>query len=131
MASSMLSIIQQVGGAIGIAILSTVLDNRTKFHMSTVGPSLNASSPAFQRSFHQLVARAHGLGLSYLNSAVVAKSAIFRYIITAQASFAFQDAFVFAMVLIILSLIPTMLLPNRHLTDHPEDIVPKGVVIVD
>ncbi len=44
MASSMMSIIQQVGGAIGIALLSTVLDNRTKFHTNNMGPMIQSGT---------------------------------------------------------------------------------------
>lgn len=131
MASSMMSIIQQVGGAIGIAILSTVLDNRTKFHVSTVGPTINASSPAFVTTVQQLAGRAHELGLSQANSFLAAKTALVKYIYVAQTSFAFQDAFLFAMVMIAISLLPIILLPNRPLIHHSEEMVPKGVVPLD
>ncbi|MCX5725794.1 MAG: DHA2 family efflux MFS transporter permease subunit [Candidatus Saganbacteria bacterium] len=131
MASSMLSVIQQVGGAIGIAILSTVLDNRTKFHMYTAGSMISGTSPTFVTVVRGLSSRAHELGLSQANSIMAAKSAVMKYFYIAQTSFAFQDAFVFAMVLIVLSLVPVFLLPKRPLTAHPEDIVPKGVVLVD
>ncbi len=131
MASSMLSIIQQVGGAVGIAILSTVIDNRTKFHMSTVGPTLNPGSPTFVRVVHELSSRAHEIGLSRVDAVAAAKMALLRFVSIAERSFAFQDAFLFAMAMIILSFIPTFLLPNRPITEHPDEIVPKGVVIVD
>jgi DHA2 family multidrug resistance protein len=123
MASSMMSIIQQVGGAIGIAVLSTVLDNRNKFHMSTVGPAFNSSSPAFMETMRAIAARAHDLGLSHLNSAMAAKAALIKYIYIAQMNFAFQDAFFFAMVLILISLIPTILLPNYNVVHHSHDTV--------
>lgn len=131
MASSMLSIIQQVGGAVGIAILSTVLDNRTKFHLYTAGATIQGTSPTFGAVVHGLQSRAHVLGLSQANSVIAAKTTVMKYFSIAQASFAFQDAFIFAMVMIILSVIPVFLLPKRPLTAHPEEIVPKGVVLVD
>jgi MFS transporter, DHA2 family, multidrug resistance protein len=131
MASSMMSIIQQVGGAVGIGILSTVLDNRTKFHVSTVGPALKPGSPAFMAAVQGLQQRAHEIGLSQYNSIQAASGALMKYVYVAQASFAFQDAFLFAMVMIALSILPVLLLPKRPITHHPEDIVPKGVVLVD
>ena len=47
MASMMINLIQQVAGAVGIAILSTVLNNRTKFHLSVMGEKINATAPIF------------------------------------------------------------------------------------
>jgi len=122
-ASSMMSIIQQVGGAIGIAVLSTVLANRSKFHMSTVGPAINSGSPAFMESMRAIAARAHDLGLSHLNSAMAAKGALIKYIYIAQMNFAFQDAFFFAMVIVLFSLIPTLLLPNYNVVHHSHDVI--------
>jgi DHA2 family multidrug resistance protein len=121
MASSMMSVIQQVGGATGIAILSTVLDNRFKFHSAMVGTALNPASPAFSRALHGLMLRAHEIGLSQLNAAAAAKAALIKYIYVAQMSYAFQDAFIFAMLMIMVALIPVFLLPNRNITHHPEE----------
>ncbi|HTY13915.1 MAG TPA: DHA2 family efflux MFS transporter permease subunit [Candidatus Omnitrophota bacterium] len=131
MASSMLAIIQQVGGAVGIAILSTVLDNRTKFHMATAGAAVRSNAPEFAAAVQGISERAHQIGYSNLASLTVAKSTLVKFISIAQANYAFQDTFLFATVLIVLSFLPTFLLPNRNLTAHPEDMVPKGVVMVD
>jgi len=131
MASSMMSIIQQVGGAMGIAVLSTVLDNRAKFHISTIGAQLQTSTTTFVRAFSGLQSRIHELGFTHLGAATAAKSFIFKYVYVAATSFAFQDAFLFATALIVLSVLPVLLLPNRPITKHPEEIVPKGVVLVD
>lgn len=130
MASSMLSIIQQVGGAVGIAILSTVLDNRTRFHISTAFAAINPSSPTFQRVAAEISTRAHEIGLSNADSILAAKALLLKYVYMAQRSYAFQDAFIFATAMIVLSFIPVYLLPNRNIVHH-EEMVPKGVVIVD
>ncbi len=130
MASSMMSIIQQVGGAVGIAILSTVLDNRIKFHMSTVGPTLDSSSPAFQTALHSLAYRAHDLGLGLANSFSAAQGALMQRVYIAQSSFGFQDAFLFALMMVVLSLIPTFLLPNHNVI-HKEDPDLEPPVLLD
>lgn len=132
MASSMMSIIQQVGGAVGIGILSTVLDNRTKFHLSTVGPAIKPGSPAFMAAVQGLQQRAHELGLSQYNAVQAASGALMKFVYVAQTSYAFQDAFFFATAMIALSILPVLLLPRHPITHHPEDMgVPKGVVLVD
>ena len=129
MASSMMSIIQQVGGAVGIAILSTVLDNRTKFHLSTVGPALKQGSPAFLVAMQGLRQRALDLGLSQANAIQAAGGALMKFVYVAQTSYAFQDCFLFATGMIALSILPVFFLPKKPLTHHVED---KGnVVLVD
>ncbi len=131
MASSMLAIIQQVGGAVGIAILSTVLDNRAKFHMSVAWAAIKSGSPAFVAAYHGLQSRAHEIGYTGQASTMVAQSTLMKFISIAQTNYAFQDTFIFATVLVVLCFIPVFFLPNKNLMAHPEDIVPKGVVIVD
>ncbi|MFA6430849.1 MAG: DHA2 family efflux MFS transporter permease subunit [Candidatus Margulisiibacteriota bacterium] len=131
MASSMMAIIQQVGGAVGIAILSTVLDARSKFHISTAASTINLSSSAAIDSLKGLMVRAHELGLTRMESAAAAKAALIKFVIIAQTSFAFQDAFIFATLMILLALIPVFLLPNKPIIHHPDEAIPKGVVLVD
>jgi EmrB/QacA subfamily drug resistance transporter len=121
MASSMMAIIQQVGGATGIAILSTILDSRAKFHMNTISATMKANTPAFMGAMQGLQSRVHELGYTQLNSMMMAKSVLFKQIYIAGTTFAFQDAFLFAMFLIILSLIPVFFLPNRNINHHPEE----------
>jgi EmrB/QacA subfamily drug resistance transporter len=129
MASSMMSVIQQVGGAVGIAILSTVLDNRIKFHLSTVGPAIKPGSPAFMAAVQGLQQRAHELGLSQANAVQAAKGALMKFVYVAQSSFAFQDCFLFATGMIVLSILPVFFLPKRPFTHHVEDS--GKVVLVD
>jgi MFS transporter, DHA2 family, multidrug resistance protein len=123
MASSMMSIIQQVGGAIGIALLSTVLDNRTKFHANNMAPMMRGNTPKFMETVSSIASRAHDIGLTNLNSALAAKTAVMKYFYTAMMSYGFQDAFVFATALIVLSLVPTLLLPNKNVIHHSHDNV--------
>lgn len=121
MASSMQAIIMQVGGATGIAILSTILDNRTKFHMNTIGATIKANSPTFLMVMQGLQGRIHDLGFSHTGSMIAARTFLAKRIYVASASFAFQDAFVFATGMILFSLIFTFMLPNRSIDHHPEE----------
>lgn len=123
MASSMLSIIQQVGGAIGIAILSTVLDSRTKFHLNAIGSAMSTGSTAFSATVRGLAERAHQIGFTQLNSLLVAKTALIKNVYIACANYGFQDAFIFATGMMVLSLFPVFLLPNNNVVHHGEKIV--------
>ncbi|HVN67671.1 MAG TPA: MFS transporter, partial [Candidatus Sulfotelmatobacter sp.] len=123
MASSMLSIIQQVGGAMGIAILSTVLDSRTKFHLAAVGAAISTNSTALRSTVQGLAERAHQLGYTAVNSLTVAQAAITKDIYVACSNYGFQDAFIFATIIIIVSIVPVFFLPNKNVTKHPDEIV--------
>jgi MFS transporter, DHA2 family, multidrug resistance protein len=122
MASSMMSIIQQVGGAIGIAVLSTVLDNRTKFHTHAMAPMLQANTPAFMNAVNGIATRAHDIGLTGMNSAVYAKMSVAKFFAMAMMGYGFQDAFLFATGIVLLSLLSTVLLPNKNVAHHSHDM---------
>jgi hypothetical protein len=113
----------QVGGAIGIAILSTVLDNRTKFHMSAAGSMMRADSPRLMQAVSGIQTRAHEIGLTHGGAIIAAKSALMKYIYVAQTNFGFQDAFFFATVIVLISLIPTIFLPNKNVMHHSHEAV--------
>jgi MFS family permease len=113
MASSMLNIIQQVGGSIGIAILSVVLQRRSTYHISVVGSELSSSNPTFKDSISLLMTRAHELGYTQSESARVAFSTLGRYVVKATSAIAFQDAFLVGAAMTFFTLILVFFLPNR------------------
>ncbi len=61
--------------------------------------------------------------MTNLNSVLAAKTAVMKYFYMAMMGYGFQDAFVFATGLIVLSLIPTLLLPNKNVIHHSQDSV--------
>ncbi|HEY1405391.1 MAG TPA: DHA2 family efflux MFS transporter permease subunit, partial [Spirochaetota bacterium] len=80
MASSMLNIIQQIGGSIGIVIFGTVLTNRATYHLSVVGESMKNSSPALAESLREMLLHVHSLGLTYSQSGSVAHMLLVKHI---------------------------------------------------
>ncbi len=113
MASSMLNLIQQVCGSVGIAVLATVLSHRAKFHLSAYGASISSASPAFRESFGRLSGHAHELGFTHSQSARIASTYIGRAVGTAAQSAAFGDCFLFGTVVVLLGISAAFLLPNR------------------
>ena len=111
MASAMTNIIQQIAGAIGIAVLSTVLDIRVKFHMAQAGVQLSTSQNylGIAQGIGQQV---HSLGLNYHDSVSAAQGILLKHISLAEMTFAFQDAFLVAFFMVLIAIIPTFLLPN-------------------
>jgi len=116
MASSMLNIIQQVGGSIGIAFLSLILHRRSSFHLNHIGSQISSSSSSFQDSNMALAARARELGYTHHDSMMVAASTIGRHIVKSVGVLAFQDAFLVGSILTFCTLFLVFYLPDRPLT---------------
>lgn len=113
MASSMLNLLQQVGGSIGIAVLATVLSHRTKFHLDVFGSEVNSTSAVFQEAFRRVSEHAHLLGYSHVDSAKIAGMSIGQSVATSAQAAGFGDSFLFGTGIVFLGLIAALLLPNK------------------
>ena len=117
MASSMTNIIQQVGGSVGIALLTTILSHRTHFHLADFSASMQVTSPAVQRVLAETTIKAQSLGLPMGAARQVAMGSLARYVATRANVAGFQDAFLFGSMLVGVSLAAVFLLP-KHLVGH-------------
>lgn len=113
MASSMLNIIQQVGGSVGIAVLSLVLHRRTSYHLNIVGSDVSNQSTAYRELFTQMFYHARDLGYSHMDSVKVAGTTIGQYLGKASAIQAFQDSFFVGAFITFVALLLVLRLPNR------------------
>jgi EmrB/QacA subfamily drug resistance transporter len=113
MASSMLNLLQQVGGSVGIAVLATVLSHRVKFHLDVFGGAVSPTSPIFQESYRRVSEHAHALGYSHTEAAKIASISIGRSVATAAQSAAFGDAFLVGMVIVVIGVSAAFLLPSK------------------
>jgi DHA2 family multidrug resistance protein len=111
MCSSMMNIIQQIAGAAGIAILSTVLDTRVKFHMEQAGVLLTGNQ-TYLSIVKGLQSGAHALGYTYRESLAVAQTVLFKQVSLAEMTYAFQDAFMFSLFMVAIAFIPVLFLPK-------------------
>jgi DHA2 family multidrug resistance protein len=113
MASSMLNLIQQVGGSVGIAALATVLSHRIKFHMGVFGSELSTSSAAFTEAFRRTSEHAHLLGYSHRESARIAFGSIGKSVGISAQSAGYGDAFLFGTFIVLFGIFAALLLPNK------------------
>jgi MFS transporter, DHA2 family, multidrug resistance protein len=120
MASSMLNIIQQVGGSLGIALLATVFSNRIHFHLGIVGAAAKTGTPAFMETFQRVMSHAHSLGYSYAQSRQIAGGLIMRKLSQQAIVMSFQDAFIVAGFIVASAILFIMFLPNRGVA-HAHD----------
>jgi EmrB/QacA subfamily drug resistance transporter len=113
MASSMFSIIQQVGGSIGISLLSTVLSHRVPFHLAGIASSMDKTSPVFVESFQNLARHIHSLGYTYSQSAQIAQGVIFKKAAQYATVLSFQDAFLVGSAMVVIAFISALFLPGK------------------
>jgi DHA2 family multidrug resistance protein len=128
MASSMLNIIQQVGGSIGISVLSTVLSHRVPYHIAVISSGMDRTSPAFTESFRNMVYHIHSQGYTYVQSSQIAQSALFRKVVKCATVQAFQDAFIFGSILVILAFIFALFLPGRASVSFSDEKVEAEII---
>jgi DHA2 family multidrug resistance protein len=115
MSASMLNIVQQVGGSIGIATLSLVLHRRSTYHLSIVGASVDKATPAFQEAAGRVLSRAHELGYTHLESLRVSALTLGEHIGKAASVLAFQDSFLVGALITFVALFGVFLLPAKPL----------------
>lgn len=113
MASSMLNIMQQVGGSAGIAILSLILHRRGTYHLNILGTNLSTNSEAYQQSFQMILARAHEIGYNHAQSARLAAQSLGEFIARQSGIFAFQDSFLFAAMITFAVILGVFALPAK------------------
>lgn len=111
MASSMLNIIQQVGGSIGIAFLSLVLQRRSAYHLTGIGSEATSGSPAYREAATRVFMAAHQLGYTHHQAARIAGITLGNRIAEAAAVLAFQDSFVVGAIITFLAIAGVFFLP--------------------
>lgn len=123
MASSMLNIIQQVGGSLGIAILSTVLSYREKFHLGLMGENLHPNSAHYIETLTQLKDHALSLGYNHMQSFVAAQSMLIRDIAMKATVYSFQDAFLVGAGIVAFCVLVAFMLPSGQVRVDKEHAV--------
>lgn len=120
MASSMLSLTQQVAGSLGIAILASVLGHRATFHLAVVGQGLDGARPAFTDAVGAVTLRAVELGLTPGNASLLARTTVARAVASAAGVLSFNDAFLTGAAVVIVGMIPAFFLASKGVRRRPQ-----------
>jgi len=139
MASSMVNIIMQVSGSLGIASLATVLSNRIHFHLNAIGAVASMRTPAFTEIFRNVFYHAHSLGYPYAQSRQIASMLIFKKLSQTAIVMAFQDAFIIGGIIVMVALVPSFFLPRSNVIHGPhaaedetvDEMIKEETVIMD
>ena len=103
-ASSLFNMTRNLGGAIGTALLATLLTMRQQFHWSRIGESVSAFAPATQERLAQLSAAFAGQSGDAAAAATQAMSAINRVMHREAYVMAYNDCFFLMGVILLLSI---------------------------
>lgn len=112
MASGMFNVTRQIGGSFSIALLSTLLTQRTVLHTSILGQDA-ARTGQVGHFIASVVQHAQAMGLSPMVAQQQA-GAMFGGALAKQASvLAFQDAFYAAAIVMMLGMIPALFVTRK------------------
>ncbi len=110
--STVLSVLMQVGGAFGVALLGTAMYDRAAFHQAVYADSIQQYSYASESALHGIQSMGQAIGEPASQAAAQAP-VILNLNITQQALMAgFQDAFILTGLITLLSVIPALGLLN-------------------
>jgi MFS transporter, DHA2 family, multidrug resistance protein len=114
-ASGFLNLARQLGGSFGIAILTTIISQRTDFHRAVLIEKVSAYAPYAVERQHQLSSMLQHYGAHY-QDALAGSASILNNIVNVQAGvLSFDDSFWLLGVMFLLSLPSVLLLSGRSL----------------
>jgi len=109
--AGLIQIFRQLGGSFGVALLSSILVSREKFHLSALGQSMSPSSTAFHEATSRLLYHTLATGGGTLNDAVGrVHQVIMTGVVTSAFVRAIDDVYYITMIVSIVSSIPFFLL---------------------
>jgi DHA2 family multidrug resistance protein len=110
-ASGLIVIARQLGGSFGVALLSTILVGREKFHMATLGQSIDAHSPAFREAISRLFYHSLSAGGGTVRDAMSrGQQILMTGVVTTSFVAAIDDVYFITMIISIVSSIPFLFL---------------------
>lgn len=112
--SALMNLARNIGGSFGIAILSTILAQRTQSHINNSGYYTTDYNPNFVAALNSLTQTLQAQGLSAMDAAMQARGKMWSMVVRQSSMLAFLDAFYILMVLIACSIPLVFLLkPNK------------------
>ena len=123
-ASGLFNVIRQVGGSFGVAIMGTLLTDRTVFHTTMYGQSVSPASPVVQNVLLGLKTFAQQALGGPMAVAASRAQALLVYNVSQQAFVsAVDDDFFVAAAITIVCVIPVLLLRYKKPTGPREKVV--------
>ncbi len=107
------TMMRQLGGSFGIALITTFVDHRTAHHRNIIADNINNYNPAFLHRLHMMVAKFTNLGHSHQEAYQMAIEAIKGTVMQQSFLMSYTDVFWIVGIFFIL-LIPVLLTQRMH-----------------
>jgi MFS transporter, DHA2 family, multidrug resistance protein len=113
-ASGITNTVRQVGGSLGVALLSTVLASRVSFHAQVFGGAIQANSQIFQNTVRNLTGYIqHNAGSSLTVAGKQSQSVLMSHISSQAFIQGINDDFLVAASITAISFIPIFLMHSK------------------
>lgn len=113
-ASGITNTIRQIGGSLGVAILSTLLTARVNFHSQIYGGSIQSNSQVFQNTAKDIATYIqHNAGSSYTTAVKQSQSVIMSHVSLQSFIQGVNDDFWVAAAITAIGFIPIILMHNK------------------
>jgi len=118
-ASSILNTSRQIGGSLGVAVMSTLLTARTNFHSQVFGQAIGSQSEEFKDVIQNMAFRIQQHSGSSLGMAVQQSRAIVQSHINVQAFIeGVNDDFLIACIITFMGMIPILFMKYNRKKQH-------------
>jgi DHA2 family multidrug resistance protein len=121
-ASGLFNLMRNLGGAIGIAVVNTWLQDETRFHVARFGESLGEAARSAPGTIAELAARIGGTTADASHALLVAQAELAHVIARASLTLAFNDVFrLMAWMFIAALVLVPLCRPAATITAAPAD----------
>lgn len=113
-ASSISNTVRQIGGSLGVALLTTILATRANFHLQIFGNAILSSSQQFNNVVGNLATSIQSIGGPHAIAIKQAQSILLSNVSKQAYVQGIDDDFLIAAVITLLAFFPTILLQTKH-----------------
>jgi MFS transporter, DHA2 family, multidrug resistance protein len=113
-ASGISNTVRQIGGSLGVAVLSTLLTSRVNYHSQIFGGAIESNSPSFQNTIRNLTMYIqHNAGSSFAVATKQSQSVLISHVRSQAYIQGINDDFLIAAGITAVSFIPILLMHNK------------------
>lgn len=114
-ASSVLNTLRQLGGSLGVAIMTTILTSRITYHTQIYGEALQANSQPFRNTVSHLgnYIQLH-LGVTHASASKLGEQVLVSHVKTQGYIEGINDVFLVAAIIMLVELVPVIFLQVKR-----------------
>lgn len=113
-ASALFSLSRNLGGSVGISLITTYLARHQQTNQNILASHTDATNPVFQEKIATAAHALIGHGMDLATATQTATAQLYREMIRQSSLLAYQDAFRFMAVLVVGGLVIAQLLPKNN-----------------